>query len=735
MNYINYFKHILYTPDTVHRRTDFDLPEVEKGKEIPQWQEVSSLALPFICLYRPAGHSISIGMGGLRLFSTLQGALSSEKGRGWKKYSTDLVKVSLAISSLSATLFHFQIGSYVTSGADLLQGLERLIQHLNDGNREKATQELLQILSTSLYLAFMTKGALEMLLLFSLSQGLLSLLQSKEAFLSEKPKYLEGVAKLAMACVRGYQAKGYLHQVQRRDALLAIEKYQALFAKASKGRAVRELLEHPLQELEAETDKHRVILSDGKKEYDLGARFHGMGKDLVKGDNLTFKTVSLEGKEQLELTFKVNHVHREELSKSLQDLTCLSSKERSEVLKFAGSHATTIRISEEPLRIGETPFDVDSWWMDENKQATVVQLDGLGCISFLEDPTYPNLYNRIVIRMDLGKNLYDLHEIASFLDLENVLGLSTQEDLERIKIGHLFRTFFPKEATPFERSSEFFSLSLEELKDTIIEKAPAMTGYFERFLTLMRPYEILPGQVRYLIPGLGDLAYEKGARGIISAITGSYWDDQDLFSRVSSILQMGLLSTQTRAEAGVHKNGLGGSADWLTGGADSVYTQMLTEQHCREGFDLNELYHGRIRILFSLKTLDTGSYQYLDDAFGNRLYQSQHWFSYFLSSYAERPDILTLTEELQKTPTDPYGMWEYDRHEIMFKERLAPSFIEALIIEDQETRDALVDYLRLQNLIETNPTTGEELLLGKRLDSFLRVGTTVSEELLTGAGP
>ena len=121
---------------------------------------------------------------------------------------------------------------------------------------------------------------------------------------------------------------------------------------------------------------------------------------------------------------------------------------------------------------------------------------------------------KITVEMEDGKSLYDFHEVLSFLDLDDELRHSAKEDIDRMKIGHLFRMIVPKEATLFERSDAFFDLPFDELKKEILKRAPEMEGIIEKWLPKMELKETFKGKMRYAIDGLADELKQHGAQGM-----------------------------------------------------------------------------------------------------------------------------------------------------------------------------------------------------------------------------
>jgi hypothetical protein len=302
--------------------------------------------------------------------------------------------------------------------------------------------------------------------------------------------------------------------------------------------------------------------------------------------------------------------------------------------------------------------------------------------------------------------------MLSFVNLDNTLRESSEEDIQRIKVGQLFRTFFPKDATPLERSEKYFSLSVEELKQEMISKVPEMKDIIDEYLPKMEGREILPGRIRYSMPGLADTARELGAKGLTAALTGVY-TDKELFDRVASIIKMGMLSTEMRYSNGIKAVGMSSTTDFYTGGADSVFTQLLTE----ERMDPSELYYqSHVRLLFSLDLLETGTYQYHYDSYGTRKTSNSY------APYPTRPGILDfIQEENRPAASNPYG-WSYNPYggnEVMIKERIPPSFIEGILVHTPQQKIDLISYLTARNLIQGQDI--ECTILGKPVDQFIRV--------------
>ncbi|MDN3507983.1 MAG: hypothetical protein P0S94_03570, partial [Simkaniaceae bacterium] len=537
MSQLDYIKHVIYTPTTYFRRFDFDLSGVEENVK-----RVSLVALPFIALYRPVGQVMSIGMGGMRAITHLSGALQGEKDGDWQAFTLNLGHTTLAVISIAATCFNFTIGLFITTSFDLLHATYLCGLYLSEGKYEKAIEEGLQAVASGFYLGFMAVGSLELIMISTLTHAAISLYQAKGDI--HEGRYLEAGGKIAMGMIRLNQANHYRELIVARDALFAMQKYQSLIHKALKGREVRHLVSSPLENLNGVIEEKDVVLGNQSGEFDFGAHFHGHGKGLVKGANLAFKQVVVDGKEMTQLEFKVNHAFREQLEKSIAEMAKYRPKELREILQFTGSHVENI--TTETITTGE-------FWAPQS--TSKITLVGLGTISVGASPEAVNSYDRVVIQMDASKTLYDLHEMIAFADLDMALCASTQDDIDRLKMGHLFRTFFPSSALPFERTDEFFSLPTDELRAVMFEKEPEMERVFNTYFDKMSEAEILPGRVRYRIEGLADEVRALGGVSLTSAVTG--WDhtDEAFHKRIESLITMGMLSAETRANNGIDYEG------------------------------------------------------------------------------------------------------------------------------------------------------------------------------------
>jgi len=701
---VNYLNHRLVQPEIVNGRFDQISPQVNPQTFKERALHVTQIALPFFCLYQPLSHPISLITGGGRLVTHVCLAFTAIKEKKSLEFGKQSFQVAIAVFLFAATFFEFKVGLFVSNGYDTAMGIAHIAQYVHECKFAEASKESLQVLGSVLYLTFMLTGTLEYLMLMFVVQGLVALYQSREEF--AEGRYPESLLCFAMAMLRFSQADQTHEQIQARNLLLSFQKCQELFNRASKGRAPRELINSELNDIDRHIEQRRVVMKDATgKEYDFGTYFNEYGKELVKGGNLELRKVTTDGQTFYELDFKVNRVFRKQIENVIEDYKSMQEGQVSAVLKAANSHATDVVITKGEFKAGTLKMG----------SSHEIAIKSLGHITIGSSPELPGLQQRVIVKIDSTKNLFDLHEMLSLMNMERAIQTSTQLDIERMKLGHLYRVFFPRQATSFERTEEFFSMPVDQLKEKMIADTPDMQGIMENYFSKMEKAEILPGKVRYQIKGLADQLRKEGGEFLTAAITGTY-DEDTLFKRVQTILQMGMLSNETRTSHGFISTGLSPRTDFKTGGADSIFTQFISKGHEKKNITVNDLhYQSDVRLLISLDALETGTYQYNDDQFGNRSENSCWEGTYF-----NRPGMLEFARSQNIDPTKG--------NEVMLKERLDRKYIFGISVRNDRMKTGLTDHLRQANLIQT--VNGVEMVNGTSVDQFIRSENKPDEPFL-----
>jgi hypothetical protein len=505
-------------------------------------------------------------------------------------------------------------------------------------------------------------------------------------------------------------------------SLVDVDPFADIHNRILKGKDHLHLLDSPLHGLKDKIVQNRIVLKDARNQaYDMGAYFHPFGKDKVDGMNLHARLI--KNGEMTEIDFQVTHVFREHLT-SVIELFNRASKDPVKLqscLSFAQSKAASIKVDQVPYGTINNKFVGD---------AHRLTFEGLGTVYIGSDPAYPNLYDRIVVHIDSNKNLFDLHELLSLVDLDDTLRGSSVQDIERLKIGMLYRAFCPEEATRFERNKNFFSISIEALKFVISGLNPKMREIFELYLPKMRAIDILPGRKRYIIPGLAQKIYEAGGRGLITFISRENLFEQDkIFDDAIAIWKMGFLAPSIRPH---HTTGL---LDFYaaSGSDDCNWAQLVTERDCRAKTPLSDFgYFSQIKFTLSLEHFERGTYQYYNSFYGFRSPKTKiqsdameveddddkipTW-----NDYLKRPSALEFTRKLQ----DSF----IKANEVMLKEAAHPL---RMILPDQKTLDDFIAHLGLRGMVCNGMIEGllsQPIPIKDFIQKHVYVGTKASEEL------
>ena len=707
-NRLEYYKHKAYVPDVYHKQFNNDIPQSFAENSYMDYAKRTALvALPFLSLDKRFANVLSISTNGLRSVSHLSlSFVSIRNGDAYSKTGYELFQLSLSVTALAAACFDFTAGLFVVTSVDILTNLKNITEELLRGNYYTASEEALQLTSSALYLTMLVTGSLEATLAFFVFQAILSLYQSQNDFADKR--YIEALGKALMGAVRIYQSNEQLTKVKRKNALLELKYLAELISSIKEGRKIEDLYDHPLVSVADAASKNEVVLDDGNgREVNFGAHFFGYGKGLVKGMNI--KAMKKQG--CVEIEFKLNHVHRDALNKTITKLNDLPKEEVNDALKLFSSRAKGLEIRSFKLIQDKKNF-IESIYE--------IKAEGIGSVLIGNSKELPTLYDKVRIRLNQNSTLYDFHEILSFLHLENALKASAKEDIERLKIGHLYRVFFPKSATYLERSDFNFSSSLEDYKVEIIKRTPQMKKTMSSYLDKMQLEEILPGKMRFHVKGLAEELQKMGVKGLTSSITGIWYSldqNKNIADRLVSIMKLGMISNETRLTANLGKDGLSSTGDFYQGSSDSVFTQIVTD-NTENANDFG--YWGNARLLFSPKIFESGTYQYHICGSGSRILDSNKTSYYSYGSYDKRPGILQFAKgELRRSHVG---------NEVMIKERIDPKYISAVYLDNASLKSDVLDGFKKAGLVQID-ALGKETIHGKAVDDFLRLDTTIPKAL------
>lgn len=697
--------------DFAYYTRDFNLDFKNLNWDHPAVQQsirVGKVALPFLCLHGSLGRPLSLTMGVVRVVSDLRGLYEGKGNR-----AVQVCQVALSVASVAGAIFQHRFSIIFATVGEIAE----LVASLK--STDKVADTVLQLLNSTIYLALMFVSGPEMMLVSLLLQ---SSLQFFRAVIEcrDKGLTLEAAGNFAMGFVRNIQAAQVAGFLIQRYRVCSDPKFNDL-KDALKDGDTAFLEDHPLNDLMEYIEKNgvKIELKEGE-EIDLGAHLSMYGKEAVKGMNLTLRM--REGN-QIEVLFKLNHVYRDKLEPYYVSIMKLDPREVSEFLFYSGYESTFLKVDKVATSyIYKGEGNSNDVFGDDYR----VALQGVGEVRVGATPMVVSLYDRVVVHLEPGKDVRDLHHLFSVAGLNTVLKPSSADDIERMKIGQLFRVYHPGEAFMLERSESFFKMSIDELKKSIVGKVPEMETRFKDQLPAMKPFEILPGRVRYAVTGLAKEAYDLGARGVIVGVGSWGAGEKDSFERAAKMIKAGAISTQIRQEASIPINGLGPEFDEVVGSSDSIFTRLVTES--AYGTPFSEIsFTGHVQLLFSLDEIETGTYQYPTDSSGTRFTPDKlpkEWLDFWdqesldqFFPYTKRADILTFTKNQQEK-------W-YNDNEMMIKDRVPPKMITGCVVQSEKHKEELI------HVFETYGLVKDSTILGRSVNEFIHVSDHLNADMFT----
>ncbi len=455
------------------------------------------------------------------------------------------------------------------------------------------------------------------------------------------------------------------------------------------------------RDFKAKIDARRFTIVDANnKKYDFGSYFHGYGKSLVRGMNLNFRKIILDnGTTGLELSFRINPLFQSKLQDMIQKLSELNPEEQQ-----AFAHQCQAR----GIKIySKMPYTVDKSAIVK-KAAHLIVLEGLGSLMVGRN-SYHTLRDQVKITLSEGATLESFNSFLTIFGLQDALKKSSDEDLERLKVGKVYRTFFPKSVYYLERSEEFFTLPVAQLKQNIIQTNPSMKDIFAQNAVVK--HELFPGYVRYGV-SVDKKVHALGGVALTTALTSlsdSCKTEEELDILIN-ILKNGLFSQEMRQKNGIGVKGFNGRGHYKDGGSQSVYTQMLkTDDVVKEKRIDSFTYRSPVHLYLSLDVLNQDSYQYNDSSHGGGKTDD---------SYVYRLNIFDFLKQYLS-----------DSHEIMVPDIVPPQHFKAMSVPTEALKQRIISRMRERNLLRKD-LDGIERYNGVPVDEFIDTKHHITAELL-----
>ncbi len=636
------------------------------------------------------------------------------------------------ITIISYQVFWISFGFLAPTLSEILQDSKNLFNHTFVLIETRDATVIIDIATTSLSLVSKLFPSPELIVL-SVSIRIIS--ELGQAYKEEG--WIESIGCVATAIALGYNNQEHFRFVHHKWTVLSDPKYADLWRSIEEGKKFPE--DSPLASETNETLCQKVekdSLPEGSPlaptgnetlndtvaktsttyhdaklgKVDLGANYSNIGGDQVKGMVVNCRVKPMDGEKMTEVNFKVTHVFRKTLGENVQKFESYGDG-LNEFLDYAGvakSAQFSTGYFAYAVQNGDE-YKVD-WSSPTIGQTKVVQVNGLGKFELGDQSNVTALYNRVRVNMPENSTAQDLHMLLCLFGLNQALKPSTPDQILRMKMGILFRTFYPTQGTKLEHTSTYFDLSTDELKKKMIDLAPGMKTHFKNELSKMKQEEILPGYKRWTIPSIAKKAKALGAQALTSQLTSiNTWTSsktqiKDSCETIAGILSIGALSSEERFTAGLPTHGMSSVQDHYTGGSDSVFTRLVTKNPSSGDFNYG------ISFIYSLDTLNTSTYQYHYDEFGTREG----------TTYLYRPNIENFVKGQVQNHT-----WG---NEVMIKGGVAPKKVVGVVVPNSEWAEMLKDSMRDRNLITKKG--GKEYFHGIPLNEYVHTHNTAKSKIV-----
>lgn len=191
-------------PDYFYREYKNDLPQEESGNYyLDQCKRITSVALPFLSLYKPFGFTLSLTLGGLRSFASFSHLLSEIQYGSLKGSIYTLIQAALSIIALAGTILAHPLGMLITTVHDCAIDSFSIGQNLYNGDFINALGSSANLINNTLYLTLFFYGGLEIAVASVAMQILIGLSHSASEY--QKGNYLEAGGHILMGMIRANQ--------------------------------------------------------------------------------------------------------------------------------------------------------------------------------------------------------------------------------------------------------------------------------------------------------------------------------------------------------------------------------------------------------------------------------------------------------------------------------------------------------------------------------------------------
>lgn len=283
---------------------------------------------------------------------------------------------------------------------------------------------------------------------------------------------------------------------------------------------------------------------------------------------------------------------------------------------------------------------------------------------------------------------------AYFGERKSTVSRRMQSALEAAGLGETAKDSTPKTREMYnqlrvlwqsdpEAAQKFADVSLDSRKARKdVGEALKKAGVDAEQAANLPTKEVFPGHFTTLNPGQGDKYRDMGVQYLFSGVRKA--------EQVVSILEGdGLMSTRERYARGMLIEGASSAADLASGGADYVFTRMVTDAAKNKTFS-SSFASGAYQLVYSTDVLDrTDWFAYVKDTFGS---------TRDLDKFTARKYGQELVDSMATGGFSGYAT----SNEVMFQTGLPNRDIQGIFASTEEGKKSLIEALEAKGITELN---------------------------------
>jgi len=328
--------------------------------------------------------------------------------------------------------------------------------------------------------------------------------------------------------------------------------------------------------------------------------------------------------------------------------------------------------------------------------------------------TYHNQYHTVRIRLNIDSTGQDLHNICSQIGLPMCIMPSRTEDIQREMIGRSMAFRYPQliYANPHQKNN----IDITYAHLTVDQKK-----LIDDDCNNMRLTKVGRNQFELVQPSIGEEAWKNGIGSLVSFINAG--TTLQTANVLVNILNTGLLSSSERFKQGILGLGCAPTYNFQTGSGGQVFARSLPKSLFKDNYPLsNFAIKGPILLLLDVQALERMPYSYTKDRGGvrNPNYQQNKFDpegqqpEYNYRGYDKIKERLGFQDYIQAIQKEPHPLAE-----TMFDETLSASYIQKIVVANENDRKIVIDTLERAKIYKINGLSLQEAICSTYLDQSM----------------